>query len=54
MGFLLLQPSEMASLSNSWWQNFKERPNGSTNNGDVYEKGKCPVSELGSDSVTSI
>ena len=36
--FSLLQPSEMASVSNFGWQNRKERPNRFTNNGDRVEK----------------
>ena len=40
----------MASSSKSWWQNRKERPNGSINNGDMIDKAKRDaVSELGSD-----
>ncbi len=35
----------MASSSNSRWQNRKERPNRSTNNGDMAEGNKCPVNE---------
>ena len=31
----------MASLSNSSWQNRKERPKRSKNKGDMVEKGKC-------------
>ena len=38
--FSLLQPSEIASLSNSWWQNRKERHNRSTNNGNMVEIAK--------------
>ena len=50
-----MKPSEMASLSNSRCQNRKERPNRSTNNGDVDEKAKrLWVNERGSESVTSI
>ncbi len=30
----------MASLSNSMWQNRKERPNGPTNNWDMVDKAK--------------
>ena len=41
--FSLLQPSEMALLSNSRWQNRKERPNRSTNNGDIGENAKHSV-----------
>ena len=37
---------EMASLSNYRWQNRKEYPNRSTNNGDMDEKAKRLVSEL--------
>ncbi len=40
--FSLLQPSVMALLSNSRWHNHKER---FTNNGDMAEKAKRPVSE---------
>ena len=36
--------SEMASLSNYWLQNSKERPNQSTNNGDMAEITKRSVS----------
>ena len=43
--FSLLKPSEMASLSKPTWQNRKERPNASTNNGDMAEKDKRPVRE---------
>ena len=35
--------SEMASLSNSRWQNYKERPNRSTKNEDVVDKAKRDV-----------
>ncbi len=35
--------SEMAFLSNSMWQNRKERPNRSTNNEDMTETAKCYV-----------
>ena len=38
-----MKPSEMASLSNSRWQNCKDRPIGSTNNGDIFEKAKRDV-----------
>ena len=41
---------EMASLSNSRWQNRKERQNWPTNNVNMAERAKRPVSE----SVTSI
>ena len=40
-----IKPSEMAFLSNSRWQNRKERPNRSTNNGDMDEKAKRLVKE---------
>ncbi len=36
--FLLLQPSEIAFLSNSNLHNRRERPNRSINNGDMVEK----------------
>ena len=42
---ILLQPSDMASLSNSRWQNHKERQKQSTNNGDMVGKAKRDVSE---------
>ena len=42
-GFSLLQTTEMASLLNSRWQNRKERSNRSTNNGDMDEIAKHPV-----------
>ena len=45
-----MKSSEMAALSNSRWQNNKECPNQSTNNGDKTERAKCPMS----DSATSI
>ena len=35
----------MASLSNSRWQNCKGSSNRSTNNGDIAEKAKRPLSE---------
>ena len=38
-----MKPSEMAFLSNSRWQNSKERPNRSTNNGHMVVKAKCDV-----------
>ena len=38
--FSPLQPSEMASLSNSRRQNRKGRPNRSTNNDEIVEKDK--------------
>ncbi len=38
--------SEMASLSNSRWQNRKERPNQFPNNGGMAEKAKRPVTEV--------
>ena len=37
----------MASLWNSRWQNGKERPNQCTNNGDMAEIAKRPVSDGG-------
>ena len=37
----------MNSLSNSRWQNCKERPNQSTNKGDMAEIAKRPVSDGG-------
>ena len=42
-----MQLLEMASLLNSrCWQNRKERPHQSTNNGDIVDKAKrCVVSE---------
>ncbi len=43
--FSLLRPSRMTSLSNSRWQNFKERPTQSTNNRNMVEKAKRDVSE---------
>ena len=36
--------SIMASLSNSRWQNRRERPNRTTNNGDMAKPAKRPVS----------
>ena len=45
-GFSLLQPSEMASLSKYRWQNRKESPKRSTNNGDVVEKVKRNVTSI--------
>ncbi len=36
---------EIASLSNSRWQNRKEHPNHSTNNENMAERAKRPVSE---------
>ncbi len=41
--FSFPQPSEMVLLSNSRSQNRKERPNRSTNNGDMVEKAKYDV-----------
>ena len=35
-----MKTSEMASLLNSGWQNRKERPNQSTNNGNIAETAK--------------
>ncbi len=50
-----MQQSEMASLSNSRWQDCKKkRLNQSTNNGDSDEIAKRPVSEGLSESETSI
>ena len=48
----LMKPSEMASLSNSRWQNYVERQNKSTNNGDLDNKAKCPMSEWMSEGVS--
>ncbi len=36
----------MASLSNSGWQNHKERPNRFKNNGEMVETAKCYVSSV--------
>ncbi len=42
----LLQPSEMAFLSNSRWQNRIERPNRYTNNGEMTRfKGKGDITQ---------
>ncbi len=41
--FSLLQPTELASFSNSRWENLKERPNQSTNKGDMVDKAKRDV-----------
>ena len=41
--FSLLKPSEMAFLTNSRWQNRKERSNRPTSNGDTVEKPKRNV-----------
>ncbi len=49
--FSFLHPSEMASLSNSRWQNRSEIPNSSSNNGYMVEKANYDVV---SESVTSI
>ncbi len=35
-----MKPQEMAFSSNSKWQNRKERPNQSTNKGDMAERSK--------------
>ncbi len=43
--FSHLLPSKMASISNSRWQNHKERSNRSTNNGFRVDKDKRDVSE---------
>ena len=40
-----MNQSEKTSLSNSRWQNRRERPNRSTNNGKIAYKAKSPVSE---------
>ena len=40
-----MQPSEMASSSNSSLKNRKEYPDRSTNNGDMAEIAKRPVSD---------
>ena len=40
-----MKPSEVASLLNSRWQIRKERPNRSTNNGDMAKTDKRPVEE---------
>ncbi len=40
-----MKPSEMAFLSNSGWQNRKERSNRSTNNGYMDEKAERSVSK---------
>ncbi len=40
-----MKSSEIASMSNSRLHNRKESPNQSTNNGDMNEKAKRPVSE---------
>ncbi len=45
LSFSLLQPSKMASLSYANWQNRKECPNRSNNNGDMAELAKCYVSD---------
>ncbi len=37
-----MKTSEMTFISNSWWQNRKERSNRSTNNGDMEEKANVP------------
>ena len=49
--FSLPQQSEMASLSNSRWQNREKRINRPTNNEDMVEKAKC---EVVSESLISI
>ena len=41
-----MKPLEMAYLSNSRWQNLKERSNRFQNNGDMAERAKRPMSEL--------
>ena len=40
-----MAPSEIAFLSNSRWQNRKERPNRSTNSGHMVEIAKRPVGD---------
>ena len=40
-----MKPSEMASLSNSRWQNCKERQNLTTNKRDIAETAKRTVRE---------
>ena len=40
-----MKPLEIAHLSNSMWQNGKERPNQSTNNVNMAERAKRPVSD---------
>ncbi len=40
-----MKASEFASLSKSRWKTRKERPNRSTNNGDMAETAERPVSE---------
>ena len=42
--YSLLQPSNIASLSNSRWQNCQKRPNRSIISGNTAEKAKRPVS----------
>ena len=37
------KPSEISPSSNSWWLNRKDRPNRSTNNGDVAGTAKSYV-----------
>ncbi len=49
-----MKPSEMASSSNSRWQNDKQCPNRSSNNGDMTERAKRPVSVGVSESATSM
>ena len=44
-GILLLRPSERAFLSNSGWQNRKERPNRTTKNGDMTKTATRSLSE---------
>jgi len=39
-----MKPPEMTSLSNSRWQTRKERPNRSTNNGDMGDRVNAPLS----------
>ncbi len=52
--FSLLQPSEIAFLFNSMWQNCKERPDRSTNHGDMDKIAMGPMNEGLSSSVISM
>ena len=49
-----MKSSEIASLGTFRWQNCKERLNRITNNGDMVETAKRPMSGGRSESVTSI
>ena len=49
-----MKPSEIASSSNSRWQNRKERPYQSTNNGEMVKRAKRPVSDGVTDWVCEI